>query len=381
MKNIYVALLGRVFEGLASDNILHFTLNAVYAQSGTSDQMSSLISHSFALYMIGISVSPFAVGLFQNFTISCFIALALFALSLVYLQLCIAGPPSPTSLIADTNKSSSEPTIPIHPAQPNQPPNAGGVQTALHNWVHTAFSPLQPFYQKPARLLVGFSLFAYNIVQSYIFTALLVHTSLHFGFTGRENGFIISIAHSVASAYIFISVSLVPRTIRYFKRQRKSTTSTLPSQSLFTRDEQGSLPPSTPHNTLLALSSLLLQTSSLASLAFATRTWHIYTLTIPLAIGLSSPSFIKAAFVSRFDGAERPTALAALAMMETLGSVLGPVVLGGLQSLGGSEAAKGIVFWGAAVVLGTAAAALAVGSIADGGDGGDDGVNLVGEQR
>ncbi|PVI02649.1 hypothetical protein DM02DRAFT_474297, partial [Periconia macrospinosa] len=294
VKNIYIALFGRVFEGLASDNLLHFTLNAVYAQSKTPDQVLSLISHSLALYMIGISVSPFAVGIFQNFTTSCFIALALFALSFVYLQLCIA-----------------EPTTPIRPAQQAQP------SYTIGTWIRTALSPLQPFYQKPARLLVGSSLFAYNMVQSYIFTALLVHTSLHFGFTGRENGFIISIAHSVASAYIFISVSLVPRVIRYFQQRQKSTTA----------------PASTPPSTLLALFSLLLQALSLASLGFATRPWHIYSLTIPLAIGLSSPSFIKAAFVSRFDGTERPAALAALAMMETLGSVLGPIMLGGLQSL------------------------------------------------
>ena len=79
IRNIFVALSGRIFDGLASDNLLHFTLNTIYAQSSQPATTSLLIGYSLALYMIGISTSPFVAGLFQNFMISLLMAMVLFA--------------------------------------------------------------------------------------------------------------------------------------------------------------------------------------------------------------------------------------------------------------------------------------------------------------
>ncbi|KAF2795573.1 MFS general substrate transporter [Melanomma pulvis-pyrius CBS 109.77] len=335
-ENIYVALFGRVFEGMASDNLLHFTLNAVYAQSEKREKASILISYSLALYMIGISVSPFVVGLFKNFTISFFIALGLFGLSFIYLQLCIVGESSRN--IKGVSGSNDE--------RPVQSRSSDGFQNVLRNWLRTASSPLKQFQQQPTHLLVGFSLFAYNIVQSYIFNALLVHTSVRFGFTGRENGFIISIAHSIASAYIFTTVSLLPRACRYFQSRKLDSTPLSSSSAHW--------------DTLLAMVSLAAQTLSLATLGFANRPWQIYIITVPLAVGLSTPSFIKAAFICRFENGERPAALAALAMMETFGSVLGPVVLGGLQAF---FSADGDVFFTAAGLVLASLISLGLGSL------------------
>jgi hypothetical protein len=50
------------------------------------------------------------------------------------------------------------------------------------NWIRTALSPLESFKGKPVHLLVGLSLLSYNIFQSNVFNALMVHTSMHFGF-------------------------------------------------------------------------------------------------------------------------------------------------------------------------------------------------------
>ncbi|KAF1950198.1 hypothetical protein CC80DRAFT_520154 [Byssothecium circinans] len=315
LTNIYVALFGRVFEGLASDNLLHFTLNAVYAQSEKREEASLLIGYSLALYMIGISISPFVVGLFKNFTISFFIALGLFGLSLIYLQSCIIG---------KTSKNVTGP-FEVNEGRPVRSLSSNGCQKALRNWLRTASSPLKPFQQKPAHLFIGISIFFYNIVQSYIFNALLVHTSVRFGFSGRENGIIISIAHSIASVYIFITLSLFTRASRYFQSRKSNSRRHSPSGGR--------------RDTFLAMVSLAVQTLSLATLGFAYQPWHIYSLTIPLAIGLSTPSFIKAAFISRFENA----------MMETFGSVLGPAILGGLQSFLSKDG--GVFFAAAGLVL------------------------------
>lgn len=339
MNSIYVALSGRIFEGLASDNLLHFTLNAVYAQSRRKEKTSSLISYSLALYMIGISVSPFVAGLFQNFTISFFIALALFALSITYLQLCLTRRAS--KIIMETSIADES-----QRRHGNGHLDDNGFAGSLKRWSSTIFSPLGPFRRHPVHLFVGLSLFVYNVIQSYIFNALLIHTSVRFGFTGRENGFIISIAHSIAALYIFASLYLIPRMWQYFQKEEALQTS---------QTQSG------PRNkdVILALVSLTVQTLSLMALGFARQAWQIYCITVLLAIGLPTPSFIKGYFVSLYEGVGRPEALAALTMMETLGSVIGPLLLGGAQSY---FAAGGGVFFTAAGLGGTCFVLLSVGS-------------------
>ncbi|KAI1778789.1 major facilitator superfamily domain-containing protein [Hypoxylon cercidicola] len=336
VNNIYTALSSRVFEGLASDNLLHFILNAIYAQSESKDKTSSLISYSLALYMIGISVSPFIAGLFGKFTISFFIAIGLFVFILAYIQIGLVG------YTASGKQTHEEDEINRNERQADH-----GFLGRLRAWSNTIFSPLVPFRGRPAHICIGLSLFCYNIIQSYVFNALLIYTSTRFGFTGKENGFIISIAHSVAALYIFMSLFLIPWMMQFL-------------------GGRGLLQPSRTRSgaqnrdILLAVTSLAIQSLSIVALGFANQPGQVYLITVLLAIGLPVPSFIKAYFVGFFQGKEKPTALAALSMMEMLGSVLGPLVLGGLQSY---FAATGGIFFVAAGIGGISLIFLTVGSM------------------
>ncbi|KAI0176005.1 major facilitator superfamily domain-containing protein [Hypoxylon sp. FL1284] len=326
-KSIYVALSGRVFEGLASDNLLHFLLNSVYSQSSSMARSSSLINNSLGLYMIGISISPFVAGLFGNFIVSFFVALGLFAVSIVYLLLCVPR-----------RGHSEVPSRSIAGERGSIQARCGRTRSSLVSIGLTILSPLRPFKKQPAYLFIGLSLLTYNTIQSYSFSALIVFTSVCFGFTEKENGFLVSIVHSVAACYIFTSIYLAPWILRQRYRNRHG-----PPRI----EDTGSQPKA--RDGTLALISLAVQSVALAGLGIATQGSQIYLLSIFLAAGLPAPSFIKAHFVSLFEGEEKSAALAALAMMETLGSLLGPLLLGGLQAYLGAD---GGVFFVAAVLEG-----------------------------
>ncbi|KAI0455777.1 major facilitator superfamily domain-containing protein [Xylaria acuta] len=338
VRSIYVALSARIFEGLASDNLLHFNLNAVYAQSPSKDKASSLISYSLALYMIGISVSPFVAGFFNNFTTSFFMALGLFVVAIVYVQLCL-----PAS-ISKREQAKALPQQQETRAVENQQRN--GLLSRLANLSETVFSPLEPLRKRPIYLFIGLSLFCYNVVQSYIFDALLVHTSIRFGFSAKENGLIITTVHSIAALYIFASIYLIPKVLRYFNA--RGCFQILRSR-LQTRDKYSTM----------AKISLIVQILSLTALGLANEAKQIYPITALLAIGLPIPAFIKAYFLSLFESEQRPVALAVLAMMETVGSVIGPLLLGGLQSY---FSASGSVFFAAAGLGGASLILLGIGS-------------------
>lgn len=82
---------GRIFEGLASDNLLHFNLNTIYVSltlpsSVSGQKASQLMATSLGLYMLGTAVSPVAVSLFQSYTASFAAALAIFGITLSLLR-------------------------------------------------------------------------------------------------------------------------------------------------------------------------------------------------------------------------------------------------------------------------------------------------------
>lgn len=313
-----------MFDGLASDNLLHFTLNAIYTQSPEPSTTSSLIGYSLALYMVGISTSPFVAGLFQNFTVSFFMAMLLFALAIAYLQLCVTF----------RGRKSSERASELNSNDVNvggRPYNGINVASIIFKIFIT---PLRAFQNYPASLLCGMSLFTYNLVQSYTFSALLVHTSLRFGFTGKENGVVITIAHSIAATYLFTTLYILPRVLfPLFGTSNPQQNAEFQSKS---------------NNRLLAVISLSGQSISLLVVGFATKTWHIYVATVLLALGLPTPSFIKSYVVGCFRDQGKNEALAALAAMEVMGDVLGPITFGGLQSY---DATGGLVFFGAASMV------------------------------
>lgn len=325
--NIYVALSGRLFEGLASDNLLHFTLNAVYVQSPDQEKASSWISQSLALYMIGISVSPFVVGFFADFTISFFVAIGLFAFSIVYLLCCKTDTISRRHITANEMSTGGDDEVVF--------------LEFLRKQLRTIISPLDAFKKQPKHLLIGLSLFAFNVTQSYIFSALLVYTTSRLGFGASQNGYIISIVHSVAALYIFIQLGIAPRIARYFRpRQAPQTPANVARRDL-----------------ILAVVSLAIYILSLVALGFAHQAWQIYSIAVFLAVGLPTPSFTKAYFVALFADEEKSGALAALTTLEMVASILGPVLIGGLQS---QFAANSVIFFVAAGLGGISLGLLAM---------------------
>lgn len=270
--------------------------------------------------MAGISASPFVAGLFHNFSVSFLVAIGLFALSALYL-VCIPGafsitaqPEHRTLHVAargSSHGSSTEPSSPSH--------RTSSLERVKHS-IKAVISPLRVFGQNPSHLLTGLSLFCYNVVQSYIFTALVVYTSVQFGFTGKENGLLISIVHSVASVLLFSSLYLIPKiTSRLANYRCSEAGSNLGRRLRLSKD------------LILALICLTLQTLAFTALGLVTQEAQIYLIAVLLAAGLSAPSFIKAYFISGFEE-QKSIALAGLTVMETLGSLLGPVILGGLQT-------------------------------------------------
>ena len=324
-----MALSSRIFEGLASDNLLHYVLNSAYSRTENHARASSLIGYSLALYLIGVSISPFVAGLFGNFTVSFFMAIGMFAVAIAYLQAFVRKPNSTTTMILSAERNEGHRSSPV-----------------LATFAKTVITPLDSFYQHPSTLFVGLALLAYNIVQSYMFNALLVHTSLHFHFMGRENGLLISIAHVVAALYIFLNLFIIPKITNVFWKQEH------PSNSIRQRN------PASSRDTALGLISLLILTISLVEVGFAKTPGQIYVFTGMLALSLPASSFIKAAFVAYFEGEEKSKGLASLAAMETLGSVLGPMVLGGFQSLSSFD---NIVFFVAAALASVSAVLFGIG--------------------
>lgn len=333
LKNIYVAISSRVFEGLASDNILHFCLNAVYAQVGGGQDTSRLINHSLALYMIGISISPFVAGLFNSFTVSIFMALGLFSFCLVYMQLALPM------------ASQREPQPNLQSPESGEDEVGNGISSTIPaaGWLHIIVSPFQLLYLEPGNLLVGLSLFAYNLVQSYMFTCLLIFSSTQFGFIAKENGFIISIAHCTAALYIFTTIGTTSALFRCFHINRENYISTTKKR----------------RDLILACVSLMILTISLGMLRSATKSWHLYFLTVFLSLGLPASSFLKAFFARGFPDEKKAMSLASLAVMEILGSVGSPLIFGILQFY--LQATAGI-FYIASLIIASSLVMLVIGA-------------------
>jgi hypothetical protein len=279
-----------------------------------------------ALYLVGISISPFLAGLFKNFVVSFFIALGLFTVTIAYLQVVV-------------------------PPQTLHPIRAPVLVRPLRNFASTVMAPLQTLKSHPTSLLIGFSLLAYNVVQSYTFTALLVHTSTQFHFTGRDNGLLLSIAHSVAAIYIFLTLYAIPKIERRFWLRTPACEWFEPPTRFATRDA------------MLALVSQLIHVISLVGIGFSATAAQIYGFTAVLAFSLPIASFIKAGFVAHLEGEQKSKGLASLAAMETLGSVLGPMVLGGWQSY---SVAGPTVFFVAAGIAAASMVSFGVGNFAIG---------------
>ncbi|KAF3771419.1 hypothetical protein M406DRAFT_33063 [Cryphonectria parasitica EP155] len=285
--------------------------------------------------MIGMSISPFIAGLFRSFTTSIFIALTLFAFCIIYLHLCLG---SNTVRNDQSNTQIQQVTGSTEEGRQSQET----CTVSSTEWLPILISPLKPFQKQPSHLLISLSLLSYNLVQSYIFTCLLIYTSVRFGFTGKENGFIISIAHSIAALYVFTTLYIGPRAMACL------------------HSRCGLLAGTKRRDLILACISLTIQTASLAVLGLAKEALHLYVATVLLSFSLPASSFIKAYFASNFNRKERPMFLAALAAMEMLGSILSPLVFGSLQAY---FTVNGVIFYIAAQITEASLIMLIVGSL------------------
>ena len=311
-RSLLTALSGQIFEGLASDNLLHFNLNAIYVQTTDRASFPRLIGTSLALYMTGISVSPFAVGLFHDILISFVIAIGLFAISLLYLLLFVASPRS---------KHSSTSASLADLAQGERTISASCRVGKTFKTISSALSPLKVFYTSPSAIAPSLSLLLYNTGQAFVFQAIMVYTSLRFGFTAKQNGLLISIAHLTSAVYLFFTLFAVPRIIEALdkRKERICASGSLNGQ------------PRTADATFAVL-SLTIQSTFLTVLGFNNEALRVYPIVCVFALGLATPSFIKSYTLSSFSIGEAPRAVAAMTIMETMGGLLGPLVLGGVQT-------------------------------------------------
>ena len=339
IENIGIALSGQVFEGFASDNILHFNLNTIYVQFSEERTVSRLIGTSLALYMIGISVSPAIASTLPNFQASFTMASAIFAIAILYLYLGVRTK-HPERLaqrqFATTQKSSKIET-----------PMMAGKASLWSLW-KVSTSPLRFFVTRPLSLILGVSLLLYNATQSYLFPAMMVHTTVNFGFTSRENGYLISIAHGVSSTYLLSTLFIVPYIWQKLRTHKRVE---IPGPML---QKKSGFP-----DAALAMFSLLMQVLSVTLFGLASEPWQIYCAVALCALGLATPSFVKSYFVTLFPSDDAPQAVAALAMMETLGSLLAPLGLGGLQTLWPGSG----VFFAAAACIGVSSMLFAAGAV------------------
>jgi hypothetical protein len=301
-----------------SDNILHFALNTAYAQYPRVEKVASIISYSLALYMVGVATSPLVAGLFTNPSISFIAAITLFAVEGAYLRLFV----HPKAI-----DGADLVTLHSHEGQAG----VESLTTSPEATWEVLILPLRALARRYSTLFCGLSLLLYNVVQSYILNALLVHTTANFRFTGRENGFLVSLVHSIGALYIFLSLYAVPKLSQMVVREHK--------ESGFSKVK----------NSTLAILSIGIQSLAMIGLGVASRPWQIYLAAALMALGLPTPSFIKAYGILDLGDSQRSEVLAALAVMETMGDVLGPVVLGGWQSQ--SIYGGGVFFLGSGLLL------------------------------
>ena len=332
LRSIIVALTCQLFEGFASDNLLHLNLNAIYVQAPVKKQVSKLIGSSLALYMIGISISPFVASRFDDISSSIILALGYFAIAFIYL------------LTFVTTRESDNDSGPLEVGSVIRGPRNASADSQTRSCclkvTKSIISPLQAFHALPV-MLSGISLLIYNTGQAFTFSAIMIHTTLRFGFSAKQNGLLISIAHSTASVYVFFALFVIPRTITPW-RHSKSSSSPLAHSTA---------------DALYALLSLTAQAISFVLLALANQSWQVYPVIILLALGLATPSFIKSYTVRQMSRSEAPQAIAALAIMEASGALISPLTLGAVQAVWPGAA----VLFGAFIMMAGSAVLLGLG--------------------
>ncbi|KAI8632618.1 MFS general substrate transporter [Xylariaceae sp. FL1651] len=326
-KSIALALVGRVFEGLATDNLLHFILSTIYISVGDTDRFSQLMGTSLALYMCGMFLSPIVAGLLPNFFISFLMALSTFLISIIYIALFV---PVVEKDSCDTGSEMMEDS-----------------RTAASRGFHAVVGPLMNLFSNKGALVISLALLSFNTSQAYLFPALMVFGSLRFSFTATQNGYLISIAAGVSALYL-LTVSYGLPKLR--NRGQMKQTGMAHNDGLDEEEQPESVVQRKflSRDFLYAILSLSVQLAALPCIFFTTVAWQVFILVGLLALGLAAPSFIKSHGATLVD--DGPAAVASWAMLESIGGLLSAVILGAWQHLIGSDS----VFFLAAGLVGTA---------------------------
>ncbi|KAI1647340.1 uncharacterized protein F4817DRAFT_105737 [Daldinia loculata] len=332
--NIYIAIAGRIFEGLATDNILHYTLAAVYVRAGDESRFPRLMGTSLALYMIGMSISPALVTLLPHFLFSFLLAFTLLGSSLFYLLAFVPGlTPVTESDYGDHSES-----------------HRG--RDAVGSF--SIFTPIRYLVYEPTALFASLAIFFYNTAQAYLFPAIMVYATLKFGFTSVENSYIVSIAAGTSSICLFTVFYIIPwlhvvlsllgavgTAGNTCNADVEATVKTRSTAYMFYS------------NMFYAVLSMSIQAVTLPAFLVIKTEWHIYVLIILVALGLAAPSFIKSYTVA--IASSKDSALAGLAIMESLGGLFSSIILGVIQS----SISQNSVFIVASMLVGAAILCLA----------------------
>ena len=294
----------------------------MYAQIRDKSLVSRFMGTSLALYMAGMSVGPVIGGLFPDFTTSFVVALALFLGMAVYLA----------AISFSEYGGKPETGEQYHPVEAE---DRVIWMDQISRTARLVLSPLHLVYQLPQTAFHCISLLFYTMVQSYLFPAIMVYTSLRFEFTSRENSFLVSIAALTSAVYLVTIHYTVPNMLRLLKRGRIELVSEEKSY-----DGRKDL--------VLGVASIAVQLATLTAFSSITKGWHAYLLMAISSIGLTASSFIKSHFARTVP--DPAQSMATLTLMESVGAMLSPVVLGTWLAAypGGS------FFYVAAGMLGTA---------------------------
>ena len=286
---------------------------------------------SLGLFMVGMSLSPTIAGMFENFKNSFIMALAIFAVSLVYLAIFVPTSSTPLSDPAGSPRQRSA------SGQSRKPLLVSFWRSLASFW-----KPMHSFFDHPVLVLPGIAMLFYNAAQAYLFPAIMVHTALRFGFTGTQNGWLISLAAGTSAVYLFSIFFVGPRLKNMFQNHYAEINLNESRSCFFNRDFG------------FATILMIIQAIALPTMALADESWQVYPIVALIALGLAAPSFMKSyAVILVADGS---AAVASFAMMESTGGLLSAILLGSWQSWVGEAS----VFFAAAGLVGLSVMALTV---------------------
>jgi hypothetical protein len=297
-RSLVLAFTAQAFEGLSVDNLFHFNLNAAYVETASDDgQVSRLFALSLGLFMAGMALGPAASSVFPDPRLAFCLAAALLAISLGYVVSSLV----PWPQHRDRPQGAEEPRKDV------------GFRSGLA----TLFDPLAFFWHHPSTILHGLALLAFTCGQAFFFPSLLIYASTNFGWTSQQIAVLVTVVCAASSLNLLL-ITLLPRLFKFISPT---------ASDMYTRH--------IGWETVSACWSMLI--FSVASFCLVTighSRPQLYTFAILCSLGNATPPFVKSHLTTRLPKHLQPPALAALALCETTGSLLSPLVVGGAWARG-----------------------------------------------